>query len=285
MRISKIAHGTTALYLAATLFALGTAFIKLASAHIPGTLISAIRFAVGIALAVPATILATGTFKVNKPSLVLARGLFGSVSMILSYLAIAYTAPGRATVLANTYPVWVAVMAALFFGEKIGVKTLASLVLCSLGALLIMRDGSGAGILGDVLAIVSAVFAGIAINFVRRASAHDNPFILYLSPCVFGLPFGLISGGLPESLPTEGLVYALIVGILAFGAQTLMARGYKTVPAGKGAVVFYFETVLTVAMSVVLFRETLNARFLLGLGVITTGLLLNGWRRRAPKVA
>lgn len=54
--------------------------------------------------------------------------------------------------------------------------------------MLVMRDGSGASLLGEVIALGSALFAGVAINFVRRAAQHDNPFMLYFSPCLFGLP-------------------------------------------------------------------------------------------------
>ncbi|MCK7470939.1 MAG: hypothetical protein MZU95_09240 [Desulfomicrobium escambiense] len=54
---------------------------------------------------------------------------------------------------------------------------------------------------GMVLAILSAVFAGLALNHLKRARATEDPFTLYLSPCLFGLP------GLRRPLAARGFAF------------------------------------------------------------------------------
>ena len=94
-------------------------------------------------------------------------------------------------------------------------------------------------------------------------------------PCLFGLPL-LALAPFPAS-PGGPLALAclLFVGIGSFAAQSFMAVGYRSVPAGRGSVIFYWETALTVLLGLLVAGETINLRFLLGLGVIVTGLWIN----------
>lgn len=278
--------GIAALYLSAFLFSFTSLFVKLSSAYYSGLFISVARFAIGAVLCVSVLLARYGGLRPAKPFLVAMRGLVGSLSMAASYAAISLTGPGRAVLLANTYPLFVAVFGALFFGEAFAPKTLASAVLCTAGAALVVRDGSGAALAGDLLALGSAVLAGVAVNIVRKATQFENPFMLYLSPCVFGLALAAFAPMPAASGGPAGILLLLGVGGVAFLAQAFMAYGYRSVPAAKGSVVFYLETALTVLLGALFAGERFTARFVGGLALILAGLWLNqsriGTRRAAP---
>lgn len=271
--------GFAALYASATIFAFVSLCVKFASRSFAGYFVSGMRFAMGMALCFGVLFWRYRGIKVVKPLWVLLRGLAGAISMVASYVAISLTGPGRATLLSNTYPLFVALFGALLFGERLKPRTFFSIVVCTLGAGLVMKDGSGASLAGDLLALASAIFAGFAVNFVRKASsAGDNPFVLYLSPCVFGLPvlaFAPAPAGPPGALAIGFLVF---VGVGSFAAQALMSVGYRSVPANRGSVVFYWETALTVLLGFAFAGEKPNLRFLLGVVIILAGLWLNGER-------
>lgn len=273
--INLRARGPLALYISATLFAFTSLFVKLCASYYSGLFVSSARFAIGAVLCIAVLLIRYGPAKPVKPGFVAARGLFGALSMIASYAAISLTGPGRAILLSNTYPLFVAIFGALFFGESFKPRTFLCIALCSAGAILVMRDGSGAALSGDLLAIASAVLAGVAVNFVRKATQFDNPFMLYLSPCLFGLPLFALAPAPVSSGGPVGLLLLLGVGVLAFAAQAIMAYGYRTVPAGKGSVVFYWETALTVILGVLFVGERFTPRFCAGLAVILAGLWLN----------
>jgi Predicted membrane protein len=274
-------RGYAALYSSALLFACSSLLVKLASRYYSGLFVSGMRFVIGASLCLAVLAFGYRSLKPARPGIVLLRGLFGACSMVMSYMAISLTGPGRAALLSNTYPLFVLFFGSLFFGERFDPRVLLSIAICTLGAILVMRDGSGAALSGDLLALGSAVAAGVAVNFVRRGSQHDNAFMLYLSPCVFGLPVlafapmpsgGIASGG------ALGLALVLGVGLVAFVAQALMAFGYREVSAASGSVVFYLETAVTVFLGALFAGEVFNLRFAAGLVLIVAGLALNQLR-------
>jgi drug/metabolite transporter (DMT)-like permease len=276
----RVRGGYAALYSAAFVFAFTSLFVKLASRYYSGLFVSASRFALGTALCVAVLALGYRSLKPVRPGLVALRGIFGALSMALTYLAISMTGPGRAALLSNTYPLFVALFGFLFFGERFSPRVFACIAICTCGAVLVMRDGSGASLAGDLTAIGSAVFAGVGVNLVRRGSRTENPFMLYLSPCLMGLPLFFFVGPLWRVGPAAGsgalgLLFLLGSGLLAFLAQALMAFGYREVQAGRGSVVFYLETVLTVLLGAAFAGERFNLRFAAGLALILGGLALN----------
>jgi drug/metabolite transporter (DMT)-like permease len=283
MKMRPRLGGVIALFSAATLFAVVTLCVKLASRYYSGLTISSVRFAVGVVLCSALILRKYPGLKVEKPSMVLLRGLFGAGSMITSYAAISLTGPGRAALLGNTYPLFVAVFGALFFGERLKPRTLASIAVCTAGAVLVMRDGGGSKLGGDLLALANAVLAGLAVNCLRRASAAgDNPFLLYLSPCLFGLGLAFFTPAPGPVAGPIGPILLIAVGAGSFLAQVIMSVGYRSVPASSGSVVFYWETALTVILGVLFGGEVMSLRFGSGCVVIIAGLWLNHGKASAP---
>jgi drug/metabolite transporter (DMT)-like permease len=277
--MKRLFSGQGALLFAATSFALTSLCVKFASRYYSGLFVSASRFVIGAALCAAMIAARKPRFERSTLPMILLRGGLGVVSMVATYIAISLTGPGRATLLSNTYPIFVGISGALFFKEKMSPRIFASLLLCTIGTVFVVRDKSGASLAGDMVALVGAVTAGISVNIVRKASvAGVDPFILYLAPCVFGLGLFAVAP-LPSGPGTPaGMLLLLGVGTGAFLAQALMTRGYKTVTANKGSISFYWETALTVALGAIFVGEKLNLLFLVGLCFILLGL----WTNRVP---
>lgn len=263
---------------AALLFATTTTLVRLASNTLSGYFISMMRFAVGAVLSVGWLWFSRrGLHIVNKRDWLL-RGLYGSLSMTLSYIAISKTSGGRATMLSNTYPIFVALFGRLFFGQKLLPTAIPALVLCTAGSVIILNDGSGYALAGDAMALLSAVFAGLAVNHLKRARGTDDPVSLYLSPCIFGLPvvasLAWTTRGMPVTANPAAIAMAAGLGVIVFGAQILMTWGYKYVNAASGSRIFYLEIVFAVFLGA-LIGERLKPAFFAGAAVIFAGLSLD----------
>lgn len=279
-------RGEPALYASVLIFSFVNLFIKFAGSHFSGFFVSGIRFAIGAVLAFIVVFLRKRwPDKAQLPDIIL-RGLFGAFAMIATYVAIALAGPGRATLLSNTYPLFVALFGVLLFKERATWRLAGSLALSMAGAVLVMRDGSSVNPLGDIVALAGAVLAGISVNYLRRASSRGvDPFVIYLSPCLFGLPV-LAFASFPGTAPSAAaVVFLLAVGIGAFLAQALMTYGYRTVSASRGSVFFFAETGITVLLGALFAGETVTPRFGLGLSLIFAGVWSNREARLQSKRA
>lgn len=271
-------NGMLSLYSAAILFAVASVFVKIAATAYGGPFVSSVRFLIGVVLCLVTLGIRRTSLRPKNGFAVIMRGISGALSMIMSYAAISLTGPGRATLLGNLYPLFVPLFARLFFGERFQRSTIPSLLLCTVGAVAVVGDGSGVSFWGDLLALGGAIVAAVAVNFVRRASATDDPVLIYLSPSVIGLAMFAVArppAAFPGIVPTLALV---AVGFIAFAAQLLMTRGYRTVQAGRGSLVFFSETALTVLLGLLVAGERFNLRFAAGFVLILVGLWWNAPR-------
>ncbi len=274
----------------ALLFAVTTTLVRIASNSLSGLFVSTIRFAVGGAAAIAWLRLSGRGFRVVNKKDWLLRGLYGSVSMTCTYMAIAWTSGGRSTMLSNTYPIFVALFGSLFFGSKLLPTAIPALALCTVGSVVILNDGAGYSLLGDGLALVAAMLAGMAVNHLKRARTTEDPVSLYLSACLFGLPVAAAlavgSGGLPARLTLVPILLSVLLGLVVFAAQILMTWAYKYVSAARGSRIFYLETVFAVGFGA-LIGERLKPAFFLGAAIIMGALWLDGAAqdRKAAKAA
>ncbi len=283
-------NGLLAMILASLLFAMTTTLVRIASNSLSGSFVSTIRFAVGGAAAIAWLRFSGRGFKIVNKKDWLLRGLYGSVSMTCTYLAIAWTSGGRSTMVSNTYPIFVALFGSLFFGSKLLPTAIPALALCTVGSVVILNDGAGYSLLGDGLALVAAMLAGMAVNHLKRARTTEDPVSLYLSACMFGLPvaaaLALGSGGLPARLTLVPILLSVLLGLVVFAAQILMTWAYKYVSAARGSRIFYLETIFAVGFGA-LIGERLKPAFFLGAAIIMGALWLDGaaQAKRAAKGA
>lgn len=263
------------IYASCLFYAFTSITVKYISSECSGLFISLARFIVGAAATYGLIIYSEKKLQVKDVKSWLLRGVFGALAMITGYIAIKMTSSGRAVLLVNTYPVFVALFGALFFKERIGQNNLFALVFCLAGVFLVFHDKSHYSFWGNMLALVSGIVSGLAVHFIRRARQQNSPASVYLSACLFGL---LASGAAaPEAakVSRHALPFLLLIGSLALIGQILMTYGFKYVPATKGSVIGFLETILTILLSFLLLGEEMRPNFWAGTVFIILGLLIN----------
>jgi drug/metabolite transporter (DMT)-like permease len=257
--------------------------VKHISAHYSSWFISFVRFFVGAVLVI-ISILATGrSFRVHNMKNWILRGATGCIAMVLFYVAIQMTSSGRATLLSDTYPVFVALFGVLFFRERIGIGQIAGLILCICGSTLVFYDGSSYPVAGSLICIGSAVASGVAVHFIKRSRESDNSFLIYLSPCIFGFMITCFSAKDAVSISSSGdAVLLILVGVFAFIGQIFLAWGFRYVPATAGSVLGMAEILFSITLSLLFLGEVMKPRFFAGGALIIAGLLVNqaGMMRR-----
>jgi len=258
-----------------------------------GVFVSFIRFVLGGLWCLVMMAAVRNGFNFHDRKTLALRGITGSISMVCFYMAVQVNSSGRAILLSDTYPIFVAVFGYFFFREKLKWNHLLSLPLAVSGALFVLYDQSSYRLAGDLLALMSAAFAGAAIHYIKMAREKNNPMVVYLVSCICGVLLSLIPALMvwpviyPQMTPLILLLF-LSIGTLVFIGQLFMTYGFKYVSATAGSILCLSEIVLTILISALCLDEKITTWFLVGGTLVLAALVLalvereGGWLKRLP---
>ncbi|MBM3540819.1 MAG: DMT family transporter [Alphaproteobacteria bacterium] len=219
-------------------------------------------------------------------------GCTGAIQFALLFVALEYTTAARATVFMYAAPLLIAGAAHLFVpGERMRPAQFAGLAIAFLGLPVAFADRlgeGGMGWLGDALAFAAA-FAWAATVLVMRASAliEGDPARTLFYQMGFSAPilfaFSAVAGEEWTIAPTMPAVlgFAYLVGaVVCFGfvAWTWLLARY---PAADVAAFSFFTPVFGVAAGALALDESLGLPLLLGLALVSAGIVLVS--RRPPR--
>ena len=267
-------RGELSLVLSCLFFAAMAIFVKMAAAEFSGMFISAFRFASGLIIGGAFLALSKTPLKLAKKKILLVRGALGMSAMLMYYTAIQMTGSGRATLLLNTFPIFVAIFGALFFRQAINADKIFSIILCLSGVIFVFYDGSSYGVLGTGIGLAAGIIRGLVVHFIKKSAEANHPLVVYLVVCLYGLLLLPFSAHEATKVDTGALILLLVVSIFSLIAQFLMTYGYRHVEALKGSLISYLTIPLTVLLGYFM-GEELHAKFFVGLGLIAIGLLVN----------
>src|ERR1700736_5687938 len=160
--------------IAATAFGAMAFAAKVASARISGTEVAMIRMAVGLlpVILVPRFRRAALTFQ--RVDLILYRGFFGGVAVMLYFLAIEHTTAGIATLLNYTAPIWSGLFSVAFINERFSPRVLLPLPVALIRIFLVVHAGTMEFGTWQIVGLLSAVCSGAAVTAMRAARRTEG---------------------------------------------------------------------------------------------------------------
>lgn len=209
-------------------------------------------------------------------------GLLFIVSSLTLYLSFHLMDAGVASTILFTYPVMTAVIMAVFFHERVGWATVASILLSLVGvALLYWGDGTDTlPVLGVVLVLMSALSYALYIVVVNRShlsmsSFKINFFVLFY--CALGMVVYSLLSGEPLTLP-HGFTSWFYVGWLAIVpaimALVLMVYAAKLVGSTTTAILGALEPLTAVLIGIFVFGEKFTLTLALGIVLILAAVTI-----------
>jgi drug/metabolite transporter (DMT)-like permease len=250
--------------------------VKELSAGLGGPAISLVRFAFGALACLVILRRHHAPFALADRRDWLLRGIVGAVAMVCQYIAVDLAGSGRATLLSDTYPVFVALFGFLLFRTPLSRTNLVGLLCCMIGLVFVFGDRGGNDSLpGHLAGLASGMLGGIAVHYIKRARRHNPVEMVYLSVCLFGTLLCLPAApGLMAASTTDWLIL-LAIGALAMTGQFLMTHGYHLTSPNRGSIAGLTEVPITISASALLFGEPLGAGFLIGALILIGGLVVN----------
>jgi len=192
--------------------------------------------------------------------------MFGTVFFFFSVANIGLT---EATAIMNINPVIITLGAAVFLGEKIGLRRAFGIGAALIGALIIIRPGSDVFSPFAVLPLIAA-FAYSAYNITTRfVGRNEDPWTSLLYTALFGAVIMTIA--VPFYWQPLDLTSALLMVMLAgFGtlSQLLLIRALAIGEAGMLAPFAYTGLIFATVWGVVFFNEYPDGWTVLGAAVI-----------------
>lgn len=213
--------------------------------------------------------------KASERKFLLLRGISGFVALTLHFYTISRLPLGTAVILNYTGPVFVALLAMIFLSERPGVF-LVSMTLISFTGVYLLVGGElptdPQQVLAVFLAILSAIFAAVAVLAIRVVGRRESPLtvIFYFTAIstfgsLFYLPFGFEWPNLKEG-------FALgLVAVGSFYGQLWMTIAYRRAPASLVAPFSYVTPLLSFLYGFIFWAETLERLKILGTFLIILG--------------
>ncbi|MEE8638758.1 MAG: DMT family transporter [Candidatus Margulisiibacteriota bacterium] len=272
---SQSAQTQATTLLAALLFALMVLFVKILSASISAAEILFIRAIISIFMIGSALIFVyKGRIRVHNLNMLVVRGVFGGIAVLLYFISISRIPLSSAAMLANSYPLFAILFSAIIIKERPNFDSLLVILLSFCGMFLILEPRFGKIDIGYFLAVSAAVFGGVAVTSIRQLRKTDSSWIITLSMMIGAGLFSMILLPVGFRLPNLGEWGLLfLVGILGTGAQLAFTRPFRFIPTAEGSMVAPVYTAITVILSVLFLGEVLTMRFVIGAILVFGGTL------------
>jgi drug/metabolite transporter (DMT)-like permease len=210
------------------------------------------------------------------------RSLSGTVSMFSLFAALTMIPLADVTAITFTSPLFLTVLAMLFLGEKIHHFRWAALgigfvgVLIMIGPHLSFSHGTSLGVLA---ALANAIFAAIAMMFLRRMSASEQAITItfYFSLTVLVCAALTALQGWPTPNATQWMLMTF-AGLFGVFGQLLMTYSYRYAEASMIAPLDYTNLIMAVILGYLFFGEIPAISVWIGAPLVVAAGLIILWR-------
>ncbi len=206
----------------------------------------------------------------------LIRGIVGTISMTLFFLAIKHIPLGSAVTLRYTSPIFAAILALLFLGERIRRIQWLFFIMAFAGAALLKGFDFRVTTLGFILIMASAVFSGMVYAVIKKIGNSEHPLVIVgYFMLVATMTGGILSYSTWVTPDGSDWILLLSLGIFGFFGQLLMTLSLQMDLLTRVIPFKYTEALLVVLVGLIWFGEGFSTIAFLGILLIIAGMVLN----------
>ncbi len=277
--MSSPRSGTAIIAVSSLFFASMAVLTRTLSGRIPAPELVVVRHTVGVGVMAAWFLARRKPPTLARPFLLLLRGLLGGAAVLTYFLAIERLGAAPATVLNYLSPVYAAVWARLFLGERPPRSLWLGLAFATVGASLVTLGATGVSsgegsLFGAVMGIISGVFGGAAMTTVKAARGDADAATVFGAFSLVGLALAIPSaaGGWVPLSPAL-LLTAVAVAALALVGQLLFTFGMGFTTATAGSATTQLVPALSWALSIGLLGERVGPLSAAGAAFCVGGVL------------
>jgi len=268
----------------------GTSFIAtktLLDELTPETIIS-LRLILGSMLLTILAFLTKNKFTVKLKShvYIFVLALIAVFHLWIQVTGLKFTTASNTGWIIGTAPIFMAILAAIFFKEKVKFLQAGGILIAMFGVLLLIGKGNFQSInlienKGDLMVLASAFTWGVYSMVNKKISLSYSPLMtilyLFLMMAIIIIAFNVNENSVNSviHLSAVGWISILFLGLLCSGvAYVIWAQALRDIESAKVGAFLYFEPIVTVIAAWFFLNEAITVLMIVSGIIITIGVLL-----------
>jgi drug/metabolite transporter (DMT)-like permease len=202
-----------------------------------------------------------------------------TTDLILWHASMSITSVSNATIIVNSAPIFVAILAYLIFKEKPAKGFGVSFTYIGIIGLIIFSNNFTSGrVLGDILCMIAAIGYAIYLLVISRLGKETSLNIIFYTTlfcCLFSIIPMIVGGG--NHIPTSHFEWKnlfLMAFLCQFGGQFLITIGIGKVSASNGSIGLLMQPLTATILAAFIFSEILNLMQILFVLITLMGIYL-----------
>ena len=237
-----------------------------------------IRSALGLVMLYPLIRLAGGftALRTSRLRMHASRGLLHYAAQLGWFYALTLIPLAQVVSLEFTMPIWTAILAASFLGERMTIWKISAIALGLIGVFVIVRPATGEINPGQLIALAAAVGFGTSVAMMKSLTRTEATVAIVF----WMLAVQVVAGALPTLYVwvwPSPYVWACAIAVAVSGtfSHFCMARAMLYADATIVLPMDFLRVPLTAAAGWLIYAERMDAFTVLGALLILTGNLLN----------
>jgi len=214
--------------------------------------------------------------KTSRPLQHIGRNLVHYAAQLGWFFALTLIPLGQVVSIEFTMPIWTAILAASFLGERMTVWKISAIVLGMVGVFVIVRPATGSINPGQLIALGAAVGFGVSVTMMKSLTRTETtPAIIFwmlVIQCAAGFLPSLYVWVWPSAYAWGWIVVIAFCGTFS---HYCMARALLHADATVVVPMDFLRVPLTATAGWLIYSERLDMFTVLGATLILTGNLLN----------
>jgi drug/metabolite transporter (DMT)-like permease len=217
-----------------------------------------------------------------RPFSHVTRNLVHYAAQIAWFFALTLIPLSQLVSIEFTMPIWIALMAAFFLGERMTVWKITAIVLGLIGVVVIVRPTAGAVNLGQLVALGAAFGFAISITLTKSLTRTDAALTIVFWMLIVQAAAGLLPAIYFWQWPTPYVwMWLVVLAFCGTFSHFCMARAMLYADATVVVPMDFLRVPLSATIGWLLYAERLDIFTVLGAALILAGNLLN-LRSTAP---
>ena len=237
-----------------------------------------LRSFLGLCMLYPLIRLSGGlaAMKTARPLQHIGRNLIHYAAQLGWFFALTLIPLGQVVSIEFTMPIWTAILAASFLGERMTVWKVSAIVLGVVGVIVIVRPVAGEINPGQMIALGAAVGFGISIAMMKSLTRTEKTLAIIFWMLVIQSAAGFFPSLYVWRWPSAyAWGWIVVIAFCGTFSHYCMARAMLYADATVVVPMDFLRVPLTAAAGWLIYSERLDMFTVLGAALILTGNLLN----------